>query len=62
MKLPISFNVACGNTSDPSHEEKQKRQAGRKHGVPPAERDADDDSVMGEVEQPPPPSEKPEAV
>lgn len=52
---------ACGNTSDSPHKEKQKRQADRKHGVPPAERDADDDSVMGEVEQPPPPSEKPEA-
>lgn len=52
---------ACGNTSEPPQKEKQKRQADRKHGIPPAERDVDDDSVMGEVEQPPPPSEKPEA-
>ena len=53
--------LASGNHRVPPQKDKQKREADRKHGIPPAERDVDEDSVMGEVEQPPPPSEKPEA-
>ncbi len=53
---------ACGNTLDPSKKEKQKRDADRKHDIPPpAERDVDEGDVIGEAERPPPPSEKPEA-
>jgi hypothetical protein len=54
---------ASASTSVPTKKEKQKREADRKHDIPlPAERDMDESGVIGEVDRPPPPSEKPEAA
>lgn len=57
MHLPTPWKGACASP----HKDKQPHETGREHDTPPAERDADEDSVLGEVERPPRPSEKPQA-
>ncbi len=40
---------------------KEKRETDKEHDIPPADRDAEEDGVIGEVERPASPSEKPQA-
>ncbi len=55
-----AVNLAAQGPHVPIKKEK-KREADKERGIIPNGRDAEEDGVIGEVEQPAPPSEKPEA-
>ena len=59
-KRSPAVNMAAKG-SHPPPDKKVKRQSDRERDIPPDDRDAEEDGVTGEVEQPAPPSEKPEA-
>ena len=57
-------NPAVNMTAKVPHapiRKEKKREIDREHDIAPDERDSEDDGVIGEVEQPAAPSEKPEA-